>query len=125
MFAKFDENGKIQSYSEAGALEEVRPSPDGFEAIGEFGAEDLSFLCKKDGQVQVDEILKAAKAEEKEKYRQYAENKANLVKLAEDIVQSLAGEDVPQIEERKAEFVRIHNLVREYEGKQARELAQA
>lgn len=124
MFVKFNENGKAVSFSQVAKAEDIRPDPDGFEEISGFTAEDLRFLCKKDGQIQVDEILKAAEAEEKEKYRQYAENKAKLVKLTEDIVQSLAGEAVPQIEERKAEFVRIHNLVREYEGKQARGLAQ-
>ena len=120
MFAKFDENGKIQSYSEVKNLEDIRPDPTGFEQIGTFAAEDIQYLVKKNGIVQVDAERKAADIESAKNAKVYQENKQILAKLTEDIVQYMAGEDVPNIEERKAEFIRIHNEVRAYEGKNAR-----
>ena len=56
-----------------------------------------------------------------EQAKVYDENRMKLKKLSEDIVQYIAGENVPNIDERKAEFIRIHNEVREYEGKEPRE----
>ena len=122
MFAKFDENGKIQSYSEVKNLEDIRPDPTGFEQIGTFAAEDIQYLVKKNGIVQVDAERKAADIESAKKAKAYQKNKQILAKLTEDIVQYVAGEDVPNIEERKAEFIRIHNEVRIYEGKEIRNI---
>ena len=44
--------------------------------------------------------------------------------LSKDIVQALAGELVPDLEDRKAEFIRLHNALRELEGKEPREIAE-
>lgn len=60
MFAKFDENGKIVSYCTVKKLEEIRPSPDGFEQIADFPEEDIWYLIKVDGIIKVDEERKAA-----------------------------------------------------------------
>lgn len=43
-----------------------------------------------------------------------------LVELDQDIVQDIAGEVVPNIEERKAEFVTLHNELRTLLGKEQR-----
>lgn len=55
-----------------------------------------------------------------ENIKEYLSNKEKLSKLTEDMIQYIAGEDVPNIEERKAEFIRVHNEVRAYEGKEQR-----
>ncbi len=59
-------------------------------------------------------------AEENEKKEKYLAAKRRLVSLSEDIVQYVAGEDVPSFAERKSEFIRLHNEVRIYEGKTER-----
>lgn len=122
MFAKFDENGNIVSCSDAASLQDVRPDPKGFEEIPEFSEEDRMFLKKENGTVTVNETLKKQSAENRGKLEKYLRNKAELVKLTEDMVQYVAGEDVPDIEDRKSEFIRIHNEVRAYEGKEARNI---
>lgn len=50
------------------------------------------------------------------------EIKAELSKLSEDIIQYSAGEQVPDIEKRKAEFIELHNELRILEGKEPREI---
>lgn len=122
MFAKFDENGKIVSYSDAENLEDIHPNPEDFEKISNFSESDILYLVKKNDVVKIDTESKNKDAEKKEKAKIYEENKQMLVKLTEDIVQYVAGEDVPNIEERKAEFIRIHNEVRIYEGKEIRNI---
>lgn len=49
------------------------------------------------------------------------ELKTLLIALTEDIVQSLAGEVVPNIERRKQLFIEYHNELRVLEGKEPRE----
>lgn len=49
-----------------------------------------------------------------------AEIQARLTELDHDIVQDIAGEIVPNIEERKAEFVTLHNELRVLLGKEQR-----
>ena len=120
MFAKFDKNGKLVSYSDVDKLEDIRPDPEGFEKISGFSETDIMYLVKENGVIRVDTEAKKTYTEKKEKAKIYEENKRMLSKLTEDIVQYVAGEDVPNIEERKAEFIRIHNEVRVYEGKDAR-----
>ena len=122
MFAKFDENGNIVSCSDVASLQDVRQDPEGFEEIPEFSEEDRMFLKKENGTVTVNETLKKQSAENRGKLEKYLRNKAELVKLPEDMVQYVAGEDVPDIEDRKSEFIRIHNEVRAYEGKEARNI---
>lgn len=122
MFAKFDKNGKLVSYSEVEKLEDIRPNPEGFENISGFPETDIMYLVKENGVIRVDTEAKKTYTEKKEKTKIYEENKRMLSKLTEDIVQYVAGEDVPNIEERKAEFIRIHNEVRVYEGKEKRNI---
>lgn len=61
MFAKFDENGKIEAVSYAETFEDIRPEKiaDQFEKIDNFSEQDIWYLIKKDGVVQVDEETKA------------------------------------------------------------------
>lgn len=66
------------------------------------------------------ESLYNQRKEREEADRVYAENKERLTRLSEDLVQSVAGEIIPDLAERKAEFISIHNEVRAYEGKEAR-----
>ncbi len=58
---------------------------------------------------------------ERERRRIFIEGR--LRALTEDIVQSLVGEVVPDIEERRAEFVALHNELRVLEGKEPRLIA--
>ena len=50
-----------------------------------------------------------------------SEIKARLHSLSEDMIQHEAGEIVPNYEERKAEFIRLHNELRVLEGKTPRQ----
>ena len=120
MFAKFDENGRILSYSEEKKIEDIRPDPTGFEPVSDFPIEDRMFLRKENGAIFLDEEEKEKLQEKAAAAETYRQNKDLLKKLTEDIVQFTAGEEVPGIEERKAEFIRIHNAVRIYEGKDQR-----
>lgn len=56
------------------------------------------------------------------KIARMCEIKNRLNALTEDIVQSMVGEVIPDIEARKAEFVTLHNELRTIEGKEAREV---
>lgn len=58
---------------------------------------------------------------ERERRRIFMEGR--LRALTEDIVQSLVGEVVPDIESRRAEFVALHNELRVLEGKEPRLIA--
>lgn len=50
--------------------------------------------------------------------------KRRLQALTEDLVQAAAGEIVPGLAERRAEFVELHNELRELEGKEPRLVAE-
>ena len=71
-------------------------------------------------QFQIVEI--PAPTEEELKEMRICEIQQRLVELDQDIVQDLAGEVVPNIEERKAEFVTLHNELRTLLGKKQRKL---
>lgn len=43
--------------------------------------------------------------------------KKQLQPLNEDLLQAIAGVEIPNLEEKKAEFKRIHGDIRELEGK--------
>ena len=58
----------------------------------------------------------------KSKQIRLQEIKSRLVSLTEDFVQYWAGEDVPYIDSRKAEFVSLHNEMRQLMGKEPRAL---
>lgn len=60
------------------------------------------------------------KVAEKEKQKRIKEIQARLTELDQDIVQDIAGEIVPNIEERKAEFITLHNELRTLLGKEPR-----
>lgn len=71
-------------------------------------------------QFQIVEI--PAPTEEELKEMRIREIQQRLVELDQDIVQDIAGEVVPNIEERKAEFVTLHNELRLLLGKKERKL---
>lgn len=71
-------------------------------------------------QFQIVEI--PAPTEEELKEMRIREIQQRLVELDQDIVQDIAGEVVPNIEERKTEFVTLHNELRVLLGKEQREL---
>lgn len=48
------------------------------------------------------------------------EKKARIKQLSEDIIQYIVGEHIPDIEDRKLEFITLHNEVRVLEGKKPR-----
>lgn len=49
-----------------------------------------------------------------------AEIKQQLCKYSEDIIQFIAGENVPNIQQIKKDFILLHNKLRLLEGKEAR-----
>jgi len=48
-----------------------------------------------------------------------------LNELSKDVIQSLVGENVPNLDLRKAEFVALHNELRVLEGKEPRTLIES
>jgi len=58
--------------------------------------------------------------EELTSFKSYLKQKETLVKYSQDIIQSICGENVPDIEKRKEEFFAIHNAIRAYEEKEPR-----
>lgn len=50
------------------------------------------------------------------------ELKEKLNRLSEDMIQAFIGEQIPNIEEKKKQFVKLHNELRVLEGKEKREL---
>lgn len=55
--------------------------------------------------------------EEIQRRRDIRRLKKQLQPLNEDLLQVMAGVEIPNIEEKKAEFRRIHGDIRELEGK--------
>ena len=55
--------------------------------------------------------------EEIKRRRDIRQLKRQLQPLNEDLLQVMAGVEIPNIEEKKAEFRRIHGDIRELEGK--------
>ena len=55
--------------------------------------------------------------EEIQRRRDIRRLKKQLQPLNEDLLQVMAGVEIPNIEEKKAEFRRIHGDIREVEGK--------
>ena len=55
--------------------------------------------------------------EEIKRRRDIRQLKMQLQPLNEDLLQVMAGVEIPNIEEKKAEFRRIHGDIREWEGK--------
>ena len=55
--------------------------------------------------------------EEIKRRRDIRQLKMQLQPLNEDLLQVMAGVEIPNIEEKKAEFRRIHGDIRELEGK--------
>ncbi len=54
---------------------------------------------------------------ENQSNEEYLSNKQKLSKLSEDIIQSIAGIYIPNLEEKKNEFKNLLNQVRIFEGK--------
>lgn len=67
-------------------------------------------------------LLTAKQIKEMETTNKINELKTELSKLSEDIIQYSAGEQVPDIEKRKTEFIELHNELRILEGKKPREI---
>lgn len=59
--------------------------------------------------------------EEEKKQTRIAEIKHRLEELNKDFIQSMIGAVIPDIEEKRAEFISLHNELRELEGKEPRE----
>lgn len=104
-------------------LDEIRPDPTGFEPLTiEIDDKDIWYLRKINGQIIIDEQAKQSAKEYVDTQKRISETKARLTALSEDIVQDLAGEVVPNVEERKAEFISLHNELRVLTGLEPREL---
>lgn len=63
-----------------------------------------------------------ARKQKEENQKRIPEIQSRLDQLSQDLVQDMVGEDVPDIKERKAEFVELHNELRILLGKDAREI---
>ena len=57
-----------------------------------------------------------------ESQKRIPEIQLRLDQLSQDIIQDMAGEDVPDIENRKAEFIELHNELRVLLGKDERKI---
>lgn len=83
-----------------------------YEEISQYNSNDL--YCDNNGNIKVkDEVLTKQKIHE-------IKNRLN--ELNYDIVQDVAGEIVPNIEERKARFIELHNELRLLLGKDKRDI---
>lgn len=123
MFVKFCNQGNLEYYALVDNLDDIHPDPTGFERVDfEVAYEDIQFLRKVNGQIIIDEQAKAVAQELANKNKRISDIKSRLTSLSEDIVQDQAGELVPDIAERMAEFVRLHNELRVLEGKEPREV---
>lgn len=60
-------------------------------------------------------------SQEELKNQRIAEIKSRLEELNKDFIQSMIGAVIPDIEEKKAEFISLHNELRELEGKLPRD----
>lgn len=69
------------------------------------------------------EYLKAKQEFETNQTKQnrISEIKQRLEKLNKDFIQSMIGAIIPDIEEKRAEFISLHNELRELEGKEPRD----
>lgn len=83
-----------------------------YDEISQYNSNDL--YCDNNGSIKVKEKVLIKQKIQKIKNR--------LIELNNDLVQDLAGEVVPNIEERKAEFITLHNELRVLLGKETREL---
>lgn len=69
-----------------------------------------------------EEMAKREQYEQRETNRvRAAEIRTELDKLSQDFIQVQCGEIIPDIEERKQKFVRLHNELRVLEGKRPRD----
>lgn len=124
MFVKFDINGKIEAWALQESVEDIRPSGDGFEPLPiEVAKEDLHYLIKRDGTIQVDENRKAADKQKSNDLQSIARLKAELEKIKEDIEQVLMFHmQRDDLLEKQARAAAIVNELRVLEGKGPREI---
>lgn len=124
---KFDEQGDYVSHCTNFSitdLQGVRPSSEGFNFY-EVTAEqlmDIHYLKLEGGTVAIDETAKQAEMDKAIKAQELSIKRARLKALSEDIIQAIAGETVPNLQERSREFITLHNEIRESEGKNPREI---
>lgn len=122
---KFSSQGNYQSHcTDFGItdLKQVVPSNEGFEfyEISKEQLTNIRYLKLAAGEITIDESAKQADIANFEIAKKISENKIRLSMLSQDIIQALAGETVPELSERKEEFIQLHNEVRILEGKEPR-----
>ncbi|MEG1806432.1 MAG: hypothetical protein RR327_08605, partial [Clostridia bacterium] len=72
--------------------------------------------------IQIYTPYSAEKLQEMANDKTITKNKARMTQLSQDFVQATIGEIVPNLADKKAEFIRLHNEVRVIEGKAPREV---
>lgn len=122
---KFSSQGNYQSHctdSTIVDLKQVVPNNEGFEfyEISKEQLTNIRYLKLAAGEITIDESAKQADIANFEIAKKISENKIRLSMLSQDIIQALAGETVPELSERKEEFIQLHNEVRILEGKEPR-----
>lgn len=122
---KFNSQGDYQSHctdSTIVDLKQVVPNNEGFEfyEISKEQLTNIRYLKLAAGEITIDESAKQADIAKFEIAKKISENKIRLSMLSQDIIQALAGETVPELSERKEEFIQLHNEVRILEGKEPR-----
>lgn len=108
-----------------------------YEVIAEYpnGGKDVEKVIDKPGvcatpafdefeEIKVFIPYKAEELKKAAEQKRIEEIKPRLDALSQDIVQDAVGEIVPDIENRKSEFVRLHNELRVLMGLEAREIKQ-
>lgn len=124
---KFNSQGDYQSHctdSTIVDLKQIVPNSAGFEFydITEVQLADMHYLKLVNNAVTIDEAAKQTDISKAAKAQEMSLKRARLTALSQDLLQSMAGEIVPNFERRKEEFITLHNEIRAYEGKAAREV---
>lgn len=111
------------------ATEEV-PEQGHYETIKEYenGGKDVEWVVDVEGQPAKPETYEyediqvyVSFTDEQLKIMRTSEIKSRLEKLSQDFVQGVLGAVIPNYLEKKAEFIELHNELRELEGKEPRE----
>ncbi len=109
-------------------MKEYKMIIDGIEL--EFSKEELDEICIHQTSGEIPKYTqekglyfeKYTPSQEDIREQRKSKIRVELSKLSEDIIQSQAGEIVPNIEERKTRFIALHNELRVLEGKEPREI---
>lgn len=121
MYIRFDSNGNYTGHYDPSAPNFAKCNLEEFEILDkEYSYSDIRFLRKVNGQIIIDQEAKAESERQIANRQRISEIKARLTELTKDFAQAQAGLIVPDIEQRKTEFVTLHNELRALLGLEPR-----